>query len=77
MKFYPKSYFKSVIDINIDFLLKNNIKGVLLDIDNTLLDHKNNIVQGLEKWVEEAKSKNIKFCILSNTNRRLRKCRNC
>jgi HAD superfamily phosphatase (TIGR01668 family) len=68
MKFYPKSYFKSVIDINIDFLLKNNIKGVLLDIDNTLLDHKNNIVQGLEKWVEEAKSKNIKFCILSNTN---------
>ena len=24
MKFYPKSYFKSVIDINIDFLLKNN-----------------------------------------------------
>ena len=55
MKFYPKSYFKSIIDINIDFLLKNNIKGVLLDIDNTLLDHKNNIVQGLEKWVEEAK----------------------
>lgn len=70
MIFYPKSYFRNILDIDIDFLLKNNIKAVLLDIDNTILDYKNNIPEGLEDWVKNAKNNNIKFCILSNTNKK-------
>lgn len=70
MIFYPKSYFRNILNIDIDFLLKNNIKAVLLDIDNTILDYKNNIPEGLEDWVKNAKNNNIKFCILSNTNKK-------
>lgn len=70
MIFYPKSYFRNILDIDIDFLLKNNLKAVLLDIDNTILDYKNNIPEGLEDWVKNAKNNNIKFCILSNTNKK-------
>ena len=68
MIFYPKSYFNIITDIKADFLLKNNIKAVLLDIDNTLLDRDHNIVEGLEEWIKNLKKYNIKFCILSNTN---------
>ena len=34
---YPKEYFNSVKDINIELLNKNNIKGLILDVDNTLI----------------------------------------
>ena len=68
MFFYPKSYFKNITEINADFFQEKHIKAVLLDIDNTLIDKNNNMVKGLEDWIENVKKRNIKFCILSNTN---------
>lgn len=68
MIFYPKSYFNNILEIKKEFLIKNNIEAILLDIDNTLIDHQNNVIEGLESWVENLKEQNIKFCILSNTN---------
>ena len=41
-----------------------------MDIDNTMIDTDNNILEGLEDWVEKAKNHGIKFCILSNTNKK-------
>ena len=35
-KFYPKAIFSSILDITPEFLRKNNIKAILLDVDNTL-----------------------------------------
>ena len=40
---YPKAYFNSVIDITIEFLEQNKIKGLILDVDNTLIDYNKNI----------------------------------
>ena len=65
MIFYPKSYFKNMLEVDMNFIEKNNIKAILLDIDNTMIDTDNNILEGLEDWVEEAKKHGIKFCILS------------
>ncbi len=70
MIFYPKSYFKNILEIDMNFIEKNNIKAILLDIDNTMIDTDNNILDGLEDWVEEAKKHGIKICILSNTNKK-------
>ena len=70
MIFYPKSYFKNILEIDMNFIEKNNIKAILLDIDNTMIDTDNNILEGLEDWVEEAKNHGIKLCILSNTNKK-------
>ena len=47
MKIYPKLYCKKVTDISIDYFNENNIKAILLDVDNTLLDFDLNIVEGL------------------------------
>ena len=52
MIFYPKSYFNNILEIDSNFFLKNNIKAILLDIDNTILDTEDNMVEGLEDWVK-------------------------
>ena len=70
MIFYPKSYFNKIVDIDVNFFIEKNIKAVLLDIDNTILDKRHNMVQGLEEWVKTRKENNIKICILSNTNKK-------
>ena len=38
MKLYPKLYLNNVKEITFDLLKKNKIKGLILDIDNTLID---------------------------------------
>ena len=70
MFYYPKAYFNSVKDINIDFLNKNNIKALILDVDNTILDFDKKIPDGVKEWTEDLKAQNIKLCILSNSNQK-------
>lgn len=70
MIFYPKSYFNNILEIDSNFFLKNNIKAILLDIDNTILDTEDNMVEGLEDWVKNIQNQGIKFCIVSNTNKK-------
>lgn len=69
MILYPKKYFKSVKDITIEFLKENNIQGLILDVDNTLLDYYRVIPNGVEEWSNKLKEEGIKCCILSNTNK--------
>ena len=42
MKLYPKLYLNNLKEITIELLRKNNIKGLILDIDNTLIDFDKN-----------------------------------
>ena len=49
MLIYPNSYFKKVEEITIEFLQKNKIKALILDMDNTLIDYKKNITKEVEK----------------------------
>ena len=69
MFLYPDGYFDSVRDIEIEYLKKNNIKAIILDVDNTLIDYYRNFQDGTIEWVNEAKKSGIKFCILSNSNK--------
>ena len=66
---YPKAYFNSVIDITIEFLEQNKIKGLILDVDNTLIDYNKNMLVGLDKWIEKIKQSNIKLYILSSNKK--------
>lgn len=69
MNLYPKLYLKNVMEITEELLNKNNIKGLILDIDNTLIDYDKNIPKGVDEWCNNLKCKGIKMCILSNTNK--------
>lgn len=70
MLFYPNCYLKNITEIDIELLKKNNIKGLILDVDNTLIDYDHKLIDGLEEWYEKMKANNIKFCILSNSNKK-------
>lgn len=69
MFFYPDYYCDKVTDITIDLLKENQIKGMMLDVDNTLIDFDKNLLEGIEEWIEQIKQNDIKCIILSNSNK--------
>ncbi len=69
MIIYPRIYMESVKEITIEFLKNNNIKALILDVDNTILDFDKNMPEGIKEWCEHLKDQGIKFCILSNSNK--------
>lgn len=69
MLIYPNEYLNSVKDIKIELLQKNHIKGLILDVDNTLIDFNRKMPDGVETWVRDLKKEGMKFCILSNSNK--------
>lgn len=68
MILFPKLYYKSVKEITIEILKKNNIKALILDVDNTLIDFNLNMPENIDKWCNNLKKEGIKFIIVSNTN---------
>lgn len=66
-KFYPTYTFDKVESIPYKLLEELNIKLVLLDMDNTLIDNKGNYSKELKKWVKYIKSKGVKAYIFSNS----------
>ena len=69
MIIYPKKYLTNILEITPEFLKENNIKGLILDIDNTLINFDKEILEGTKVWCEQNKINGIKMCILSNTNK--------
>lgn len=70
MILYPKEYFNNVREIDIDFLRKNKIKALILDVDNTLIDYDKNLAEETIRWAENLKEEGIKLYILSNSNKK-------
>ena len=70
MIFYPKEHFNNVREIEISFLRKNNIKALILDVDNTLIDYDKNLDENTIEWAENLKKEGIKLYILSNSNKK-------
>ena len=65
---YPNLYLKKVEDITIEMLMKNKIKLLILDVDNTLIDYYKNLSEEVIKWAKEMRGQGKKLYILSNTN---------
>lgn len=70
MIFYPKGYFNKVSEITLEYIKENNIKGLILDVDNTLIDYYKNLSDETINWVNNLKQNDIKMCILSNSNKK-------
>lgn len=70
MSIYPNLYLDSVKNINATLLKKNKLSGLILDVDNTLIDYYRNLIDGAEKWCEGLKEEGIKCIILSNSNKK-------
>jgi len=66
----PKVYVNSVYNIDLMKLKKvKNIKGIIVDLDNTLVGWgKKEVSQEIINWVKKVKKIGLKICIVSNTN---------
>ncbi|MBC8389863.1 MAG: YqeG family HAD IIIA-type phosphatase [Actinobacteria bacterium] len=66
----PKVYVDSICNIDLMKLKKvKNIKGIIVDLDNTLVAWgEKEVSQKNIDWVNEAKKLGLKICIVSNTN---------
>lgn len=70
MIWYPKLYLNSVKEISLELLKKYNLKGLILDVDNTLIDYNKNMPEEIQKWAQIMKQAGISLCIVSNTNQK-------
>ena len=69
MSLYPDFYLENVLKITPEFCKMNNIKGLILDIDNTLIDIDKKMLDGAIEWHKSVINSGIKTIILSNTNK--------
>lgn len=69
MNAYPDLYVNNIKEITIEILNKNKIKGLILDVDNTLIDYDKNLLDGAKEWCDNLKQNKIKLFIVSNTNK--------
>ena len=68
-KFYPSLSVERIQDINLDTLKNNKIKGLILDIDNTLVpQHMKEADEKAVNWIEAVKQAGLKVCIVSNAS---------
>lgn len=65
----PDLIYKGVPFIAYEDLKEKGVEGILLDIDNTLIDYTKNLSQEMIDWVYNAKKEGFKVCILSNSNK--------
>ena len=70
MFIYPNEYFSKIEDINIEFLQKNKIKALILDMDNTLINYKKEMPKTIEEWAKNLIGQGMKLYIVSNTNKK-------
>ncbi len=69
MLFKADFAFRRVTEITPSFLKKHDIKGLLLDLDNTLTTHDNpRPADGVLDWIKKTKSDGIKMVIVSNNH---------
>ncbi|MFD2630899.1 YqeG family HAD IIIA-type phosphatase [Oceanobacillus kapialis] len=68
-KFLPNEHVKSVFEIEPEVLKSKGIKGIITDLDNTLVawDVKDATSEVME-WFKEMKENDIKVTIISNNN---------
>jgi len=68
--FIPEIIFNRILDITPQYLREQGIKGLILDVDNTLSTHHSQTpLEGLDLWLTQMRDSGIKLIIASNARR--------
>lgn len=65
-KFYPKKYVRSIYSINLKKYYKMGYRGILFDIDNTLVPHGAAATDKAINFFNKLRKIGFKFCLISN-----------
>lgn len=71
MLFEPTFWLKNVMQIDKEFLKKNRVRALILDMDNTLSMHDDPAAEdGVSEWLDEMRRLGVKMRVVSNNNTR-------
>ena len=71
MIFTPTFWLKNVMQIDKEFLKKNRVRALVLDMDNTLSMHDDPAAEdGVLEWLDEMRARGIRMRVVSNNNTR-------
>lgn len=65
-KFYPDRYFKSAYSIDFQAEYDAGVRGILFDIDNTLVEHGQDATQKSDELIFMLKKIGFSVCFISN-----------
>ena len=66
-KLHPDAYYKSIFKINIDNLKESDIKGIIVDIDNTIVPwNDKKISDEVFNWFKNLIKEGFRLCLISN-----------
>ena len=67
-KYYPHEYIEDVYSIDYDALLRQGIRGLIFDIDNTLVPHGADSTPAVDAFFSTLHNKGFKTLLLSNNS---------
>ncbi|MGN0316631.1 MAG: YqeG family HAD IIIA-type phosphatase [Lachnospira sp.] len=65
-RFYPDDYITSAYDIDYEGLYKQGYRGIVFDIDNTLVEHGAPVTERAKKLFDRLRTIGYETCIISN-----------
>jgi len=66
-KLYPDIYYKSIFDIDIEDFKDQDIKGIIVDIDNTIVPwNDKELSDEVFNWFKKLIKEGYKLCLISN-----------
>jgi HAD superfamily phosphatase (TIGR01668 family) len=65
-KFYPTEYVESSYEIDYEKLYKNGYRGIIFDIDNTLVEHGADASEHAVALIKRLKKIGFEVCLISN-----------
>lgn len=67
----PGLYASSLSEVDLVCLAAQGVKGIVFDIDNTVVRWgSRDLAPGVLEWIEQARSRGFRMCVLSNNFRR-------
>lgn len=67
-RFYPKEYVNSVWDVDFQMYYEQGIRGVIFDIDNTLVPHGHPATDESIQLFDKIHKIGLQTCLISNNN---------
>ncbi|MFS8524810.1 MAG: YqeG family HAD IIIA-type phosphatase [Limnochordales bacterium] len=67
----PDAVYESLFAVDLDDLKARGIRGLIVDLDNTLIEYGNpHATEEARRWVEDALGRGFKICLTSNARSR-------
>lgn len=65
-QFYPKEYYESTYEIPFESYYQEGYRGVLFDVDNTLVEHDQPVTARAEELFRNLRDMGFETCLISN-----------